>query len=233
MKGRHHTPEQVIRKLAEGEKLLAQGKSIEEVVRHLEITESTWHRWRNQYGGMKADNAKDLKELRAGEPAPEEDRRRPGPRHRHVEGAGPGKLLTPDCRRRAVVALQTQFGVCARSVASAEPVPWSASPARPSACRTHPCHPMRSSPCGTSPPSTPLGLQEGGQGGPGRRLAVQRQAHPPPLACRRPHVDARAPAAAQSARRAVTSWRYTADLHRYCPHVRVSQEVRSPTTKRS
>ena len=34
-----------------------------EVCRHLEITESTWHRWRNQYGGMKADDAKRLKEL--------------------------------------------------------------------------------------------------------------------------------------------------------------------------
>ena len=63
MKRRRHTPEQVIRKLTEGEKLLAQGQSIEEVVRHLEITESTWHRWRNQYGGMKAHDAKRLKEL--------------------------------------------------------------------------------------------------------------------------------------------------------------------------
>ena len=63
MKQRHHTPEQVIRKLAEGEKLLAEGKTIEEVSRHLEISEQTWHRWRNQYGGMKADDAKRLKEL--------------------------------------------------------------------------------------------------------------------------------------------------------------------------
>ena len=63
MKRRRHTPEQVIRKLAEGEKLLGEGKNIEEVTRHLEITESTWHRWRNQYGGMKADDAKRLKEL--------------------------------------------------------------------------------------------------------------------------------------------------------------------------
>ncbi len=57
---RKHTPEQIIRKLAEGEKLLGEGKSIEEVShpRHLEITESTWHRWRNQYGGMKADDAR-------------------------------------------------------------------------------------------------------------------------------------------------------------------------------
>ena len=63
MKRRRHTPEQVIRKLDEGEKLLAQGQSLAEVCRHLEITESTWHRWRNQYGGMKADDAKRLKEL--------------------------------------------------------------------------------------------------------------------------------------------------------------------------
>ncbi len=63
MKRRRHTPEQVIRKLAEGDKLLNQGQSLDEVVRHLEITESTWHRWKNQYGGMKADDAKRLKEL--------------------------------------------------------------------------------------------------------------------------------------------------------------------------
>jgi transposase-like protein len=63
MKKRRHTPEQVIRKLAEGEKLLGQGQTLAEVVRHLEITESTWHRWKNQYGGMKADDAKRLKEL--------------------------------------------------------------------------------------------------------------------------------------------------------------------------
>jgi transposase-like protein len=63
MKRRRHTPDQIIRKLNEGEKLLGQGQGLEEVVRHLEITESTWHRWRNQYGGMKADDAKRLKEL--------------------------------------------------------------------------------------------------------------------------------------------------------------------------
>jgi putative transposase len=63
MKNRRHSPEQIIRKLAEGDKLLNQGQTVEEVSRHLEITESTWHRWKNQYGGMKADDAKRLKEL--------------------------------------------------------------------------------------------------------------------------------------------------------------------------
>ena len=63
MKQKRHSPEQVIRKLAEGEKLLNRGDDIAEVCRQLEITESTWHRWRNQYGGMKANDAKRLKEL--------------------------------------------------------------------------------------------------------------------------------------------------------------------------
>ena len=63
MKVRRHTPEQVIRKLAEGDRLLGQGKTVEEVARHLEVTDQTWYRWKNQYGGMKADDAKRLKEL--------------------------------------------------------------------------------------------------------------------------------------------------------------------------
>ncbi len=63
MKQKRHSPEQVIRKLAEGEKLLNRGEDIAEVCRQLEITESTWHRWRNQYGGMKANDVKRLKEL--------------------------------------------------------------------------------------------------------------------------------------------------------------------------
>ena len=62
-KRRRHTPEQIIRKLAEGNKLLAGGRDLEDVCRHLEIAESTWHRWLSQYGGMKANDAKRLKEL--------------------------------------------------------------------------------------------------------------------------------------------------------------------------
>ena len=60
---RRHTPEQVIRKLREGERLLSSGQDLAAVCKHLEVSEQTWHRWRNQYGGMKADDAKRLKEL--------------------------------------------------------------------------------------------------------------------------------------------------------------------------
>jgi putative transposase len=63
MKRHRHTPEQIVRKLREGERLLNEGKDLTEVVRHLGVAESTWNRWRSQYGGMKADEAKRLRQL--------------------------------------------------------------------------------------------------------------------------------------------------------------------------
>ena len=65
MKRHRHTPEQAVRKLREGDRMLAEGKDLTEVLRHLEIAESTWYRWRNSYGGMKASQVKRFKELEA------------------------------------------------------------------------------------------------------------------------------------------------------------------------
>lgn len=58
-----HTPEQVVRKLAEADRLLGEGKSVADVCRQLQVSEQTYFRWRNQFGGLKADDAKRLKEL--------------------------------------------------------------------------------------------------------------------------------------------------------------------------
>ena len=63
MARRRHTPEQVVRKLREADRLLNEGSDVAEVARHLEVSEQTYHRWRNQFGGMKADDVKRLKEL--------------------------------------------------------------------------------------------------------------------------------------------------------------------------
>ena len=60
---RRHTPEQIVRKLREADRMLGDGAAIEDVARHLEVTEATYHRWGKQYGGMKADDAKRLREL--------------------------------------------------------------------------------------------------------------------------------------------------------------------------
>jgi len=63
VKRRRHTPEQVIRKLREADRLLSEGRSNPEVAKALEVSENTLHRWRAQYGGMKANDVKRLKEL--------------------------------------------------------------------------------------------------------------------------------------------------------------------------
>ena len=60
---RRRTPEQIIRKLREADGMLAAGQTIGQVCQSLEVSEATFHRWRNQYGGMKAEEAKRLKEL--------------------------------------------------------------------------------------------------------------------------------------------------------------------------
>ena len=60
---KRHTPEQIIRKLREADTMLAAGRTIGQVCQALEVSEATFHRWRQQYGGMKAEEAKRLKQL--------------------------------------------------------------------------------------------------------------------------------------------------------------------------
>jgi len=60
---KRHTPEQVVRKLNQADRMLADGADIAAVCRDLGVSEQTYYRWRNQYGGLKADDAKRLKEL--------------------------------------------------------------------------------------------------------------------------------------------------------------------------
>jgi len=63
MKKRHDSPEQIVRKMREAVQMLGEGQPTVEVCKHLEVTQQPCYRWRNQYGGMKADDAKRLKEL--------------------------------------------------------------------------------------------------------------------------------------------------------------------------
>jgi transposase-like protein len=62
---KRHTAEEIIPKLRQAEADLGQGLTIGQVCQKLGISEQTFHRWRQQYGGLKADEAKRLKELEA------------------------------------------------------------------------------------------------------------------------------------------------------------------------
>ena len=63
MSGKRYEPEEIISKLREVEVLLAEGVSVGEVVRRLGVTQVTYYSWRKEYGGMKVDQAKRLKDL--------------------------------------------------------------------------------------------------------------------------------------------------------------------------
>lgn len=60
---KRHSPEQIVRKLRDAEAMLNSGKDEAAVLQALEISESTYLRWKNQYGGMKSEEAKRLKQL--------------------------------------------------------------------------------------------------------------------------------------------------------------------------
>ena len=65
MTGKRRTPEQIIAKLRQVEVLTGQGKSVAEAVRAIGVTEPTYYRWRSEYGGLKLDQVKRLKQLEA------------------------------------------------------------------------------------------------------------------------------------------------------------------------
>ena len=62
MTRKRHSPEQVVRKLMAADRLLAEGKDSAAVCRELGVSEATYHRWRNQFGALKAEDAKRLKD---------------------------------------------------------------------------------------------------------------------------------------------------------------------------
>ena len=63
MARKHFRVEEIISKLREAEVLLSQGKSVALVCRHLRVSEQTYYRWRREYGGLRLDQAKRLKEI--------------------------------------------------------------------------------------------------------------------------------------------------------------------------
>jgi transposase-like protein len=63
MPRKRHKPEEVVRKLRQADAELSNGLEIGQVCQKLGVSEATFHRWRNQYGGMKAEGMKRLKEL--------------------------------------------------------------------------------------------------------------------------------------------------------------------------
>ena len=63
MRGKRHTPEQIVRKLREAERLQAEGADVDAICRHLEVSVQTYQRWRVQYRAMRPEDVARLKAL--------------------------------------------------------------------------------------------------------------------------------------------------------------------------
>ena len=110
MSRRRHTPEQIITALREAEVGLANGKTVAMVSRELGISEQTYYRWRQEFGGMKVDQARRFKELEK-----ENARLKRAVANLTVdklilEGSDQGKLLSPERRRRCVMHVRQRLG---------------------------------------------------------------------------------------------------------------------------
>ena len=65
MSKKRYKPEEIVAKLRQAEVLTAQGKTVADAIRSIGVTEVTYYRWRSEYGGLKGDQVKRLKELEA------------------------------------------------------------------------------------------------------------------------------------------------------------------------
>jgi transposase-like protein len=63
MSRKRHKPEEIVAKLRQVDVLLAQGQTVADAIRSIGVTEVTYYRWRNEYGGLKCDQIKRLKDL--------------------------------------------------------------------------------------------------------------------------------------------------------------------------
>jgi putative transposase len=114
MKGRRHTPEQVVRKLREADKLLGEGLELPDVLKELEVSEATYHRVAGAVRWDEGRRCEAVEGARGGERQAEPDRGRSTVGYLGAEGAGEGKLLSPARRCRAVLALRERLGMSER-----------------------------------------------------------------------------------------------------------------------
>jgi putative transposase len=94
-KRKRHDPEQIVRKLQDADHLLNAGKSVEPVCQVLEVSSAAYHRWRNQYCGMKCEEAKRLKRIRNRKRSFKEAFAQGRTRQGYTAGHSEGKLLSP------------------------------------------------------------------------------------------------------------------------------------------
>ncbi|WP_390620736.1 IS3 family transposase [Gimesia algae] len=111
---KRHNPEQIVRKLRDADAMLNAGKDLASVLQTLEVSESTYLRWRNQYGGMKSEEAKRLKQLEDENKRLKELVADLSLDNKMLKYISEGNWLNPSRKRAAVNAIQSEFHVSER-----------------------------------------------------------------------------------------------------------------------
>ena len=114
MPTRSYKPEQIVAVLRQIEVQMANGKTAPQACKEAGIHTQTYYRWRKEYGGLKLDQAKRLKEIGEGEHSPEATGRGAVAGEAGAAGCGTGKLLSPERRRCAVEHAREQHGLSER-----------------------------------------------------------------------------------------------------------------------
>ncbi len=116
MPRKRHKPEEIVAKLRQVDVLVSQGKSVADAVRDIGVTEVTYYRWRQEFGGLKSDQVKRMKDLEA-----ENARLRRAVSDLTLDkndpcGSRPGKLLSPARRRACIDHVRSELKLSERRV---------------------------------------------------------------------------------------------------------------------
>ena len=179
---RRHTPEQIVRKLNQADRMLNEGADAASVARHLQVSEQTYHRWRNQFGGMKADDVKRLKEL---EKENAQLKRQRLVADKELENLAlreiaSGKMVSPSQRRRAAAhAPRAPRPLAAAGLPDRRPAPLDPTPP---ASRCRPRLGSAPAPARLRPAPSPLGLSTDASGAVSGEPGPQPQESPASVA---------------------------------------------------
>src|SRR3954466_8337118 len=119
MPRKSYKPEEIVAKLRQVDVLTSQGQSVAEAIRSIGVSEVTYYRWRQEFGGLKERSGEMSEGAGDGEPPVAARGVGPDPRQADPAGGGPGKLLSPARRRACIEHVRRQLSISERSACAA------------------------------------------------------------------------------------------------------------------
>ena len=119
MARKRHKPEEIVAKLRQVDVQVSQGMPLADAIRSIGVTEVTYYRWRNEYGGLKSDQVKRLKDSGDRECSVAQGDLRSDAGQADPAGGGPGKLLSPARRRACIEHVRRELRVSERRACAA------------------------------------------------------------------------------------------------------------------